>query len=143
MDLLPTEAELTGTQGCYPRYIGRVCKLGMNRSEATKAWNDGKTALMDRKQAAMDNNPAVIADRVMLKQALENLVEAPIVAPPRLTQTESAILGKQLAQAERAPIVAASESTIRVTPEALRDTLAALQGATIGGFDGKAFTVTY
>lgn len=45
--------------------------------------------------------------------------------------------------APKAPIVAASGSTIRVTPEALRDTLAALQGATIGGFDGEAFTVTY
>jgi hypothetical protein len=43
----------------------------------------------------------------------------------------------------KAPIVGQSSSTIRVTPEALQATLAALQGATIGGFDGTAFTVTY
>lgn len=64
-------------------------------------------------------------------------------APVSIAKPTAPEAPKPTAPTVKAPIVAASGSTIRVTPEALRAVLAALQGATIGGFDGEAFTVNY
>ena len=45
--------------------------------------------------------------------------------------------------AKRNPRLASTPNTIQCTPDALQATLAALEGATIGGFANGVFTVTY
>lgn len=114
LELAPSHAELTYTgMAGYAKYLSRACSGGWNKKQATKAWNDGRTATKGAKVQA----PPIVAVPVA----------APIVP---------------VAVPVVAPKVSTVGSTIQVSPQALKATLAALEGATIGHFDGVNFTVS-
>lgn len=116
LELAPSHAELTyDGRGGYAKYKSRAVRGGWTAQQATQAWNEGRAPVRGPKVQA---TPIVAVP-----------VPLPVVALP-------------VAVPVAAPKVSAVGGTIQVSPQALKATLAALEGATIGHFDGVTFTVS-
>ena len=115
LDLAPSHAELTyDGRGGYAKYKSRAVRGGWTALQATQAWNHGRASIKGVKVQAPP-------------------IAAPIAAP---------IAVLPIAVPVAAPKVSTVGGTIQVSPQALKATLAALEGATIGHFDGVNFTVS-
>tara|TARA_R100000805_G_C3621547_1_gene125926 strand:- start:2864 stop:3169 length:306 start_codon:yes stop_codon:yes gene_type:complete len=89
--------------------------------------------LSEAKSMGFDRSEANIA----WKAAKQGISKAPPVAKPEAPPVSEVTIAK------RNPKLASTPNTIQCTPDALQATLAALDGATIGGFENGLFTVTY
>jgi hypothetical protein len=105
----------------------------------TQSQMQGKGAypkwLSTAKSMGFDRSDANIA----WKAAKQAISEAPPVAKPKARPVSEVTI------ANRNPNLgkASTPNTIQCTPDALKATLSALEGATIGGFENGLFTVTY
>ena len=116
---LPTPEEMCGV-GSYGRYAGNRKAQGFTATEWNAAWKAAKTAVQ--------STPKTIHTK---RTEPAPVKEAP-TAPARIVMPKLVM-----------PTAKPTASTIKVSADSLQATLAALEVATIGGFDGTHFHVTY
>jgi hypothetical protein len=115
----PTPEEMCGV-GSYGRYAGNRKAQGFTATEWNAAWKAAKTSLQSKPQT------------IHTKRTQPAPVKAAPIAPARIVMPKPVM-----------PKAKPTASTIKVSADSLQATLAALEGATIGGFDGTHFHVTY